>query len=147
MNEALPLDNGQHFLGWVDRTPETDDDYFEGLCIHSAHVLGLAEPSPEGRPRQGELIVEDRSGSKHTFKIIAEHQYPIPEDLYVLLGNEPFDPIGSSNIVGLQYCVVGKRHPPEQLFKKLSVFGIRHTEEVRRLHSLRFPRKNKTFLA
>ncbi|KAK0430970.1 hypothetical protein EV421DRAFT_204320 [Armillaria borealis] len=144
MNEALPLHDGKHWHGWVDRMEETDADYFRGLSIDSAHVRGLAEPSPEGRPRHGELIIKDMSGSQHMFKIIAEHQYPILEDLYVLLGNNP---IGSSNTVGLQYCVVGKRHPPEQLFKKLSVFQIRDMEEVRRLHDLGFSGTNETFLA
>ncbi|PBK58646.1 hypothetical protein ARMSODRAFT_923461 [Armillaria solidipes] len=147
MNEALPSHNGPNSLTSVDQMEETDADYFQGLCIDSAHVRGLAEPSPEGRPRQGELIVEDRSGSKHTFEIIAEHQYPIPEDLYVLLGNDPIDGHGDSATVATQYCVVGKRHPPEQLFKKLSVFQIRDTEEVRRLYDLDFSFTDKTFLA
>ncbi|KAK0432421.1 hypothetical protein EV421DRAFT_2023981 [Armillaria borealis] len=144
MNEALPLHDGQQWFVSVDRMEEMDADYFYGLRIDSAHVRGLAEPSPEGRPRQGELIVKDGSGSQHIFEIIAEHQYPIPEDLYVLLGSNPF---WSSPIVGPQYCVVGTRHPPEQLFKKLSVFEIRGTEEVRRLHDLDFSGTNDTFLA
>ncbi|KAK0430075.1 hypothetical protein EV421DRAFT_2025391 [Armillaria borealis] len=144
MNEALPLHDGQQWFASVDRMEEMDADYFYGLRIDSAHVRGLAEPSPEGRPRQGELIVKDGSGSQHIFEIIAEHQYPIPEDLYVLLGSNPF---WSSPIVGPQYCVVGTRHPPEQLFKKLSVFEIRGTEEVRRLHDLGFSGTNETFLA
>ncbi|KAK0430076.1 hypothetical protein EV421DRAFT_2065775 [Armillaria borealis] len=147
MKEALPLHDGTQWLREVDRMEETDADYFQGLCIDSAHVRGLAEPSPKGRPRQGELIVEDRSGLQHMFKIIAEHQYPIPEDLYVLLGNDPFHSIEVGDIVGPQYCVVGKRHPPEQLFKKLSVFEIHDTEEARRLHDLDVSGMNLTCLA
>ncbi len=145
-NEALTLHDRTHWLRSIERAAEPDADYFEGLCIDSAHVRGLAEPSPEGRPRQGELILKGRSGSKHTFKIIAEHQYPIPEDLYVLLRENPFDLTQRSNTVGLTYCVIGKRHPPEQLFKKLSVFQIRGTEQAQWLHDLDFSGSTKQIL-
>lgn len=48
--------------------------------MEAVYVQGLDIGSSEGNRRQGELlVVEDHSGAKHTFKFVAEYQYPIPE--------------------------------------------------------------------
>ncbi len=86
----------------------------------------------EGVDRHGELTVEDSNGTKYTIKIIATHQYPIPEDTYALLGNYlnphkyPKD---------IQYWAVGRRLPGRR-FEKLSVFRITDWDEMVRLESL-----------
>ncbi|KAG7442001.1 uncharacterized protein BT62DRAFT_923003 [Guyanagaster necrorhizus] len=62
MNEVL-LSANPRWLGRITRSEE-----------------GLDIGSSEGNRRQGELlVVEDHSGAKHTFKFVAEYQYPIPE--------------------------------------------------------------------
>ncbi|KAK0209863.1 hypothetical protein IW262DRAFT_1468156 [Armillaria fumosa] len=88
MTEPLPKCMALHSCGWVKRTEETDVDYFSGIFIESAHVRGLAEMLPVPKHRQGELVMKDKSGVEHQFKIIAKHQYPIPEDSYALVGND-----------------------------------------------------------
>ncbi|KAG7441291.1 uncharacterized protein BT62DRAFT_1046363 [Guyanagaster necrorhizus] len=62
-------------------------------------------PLPADRGDQhGELIVKDAYGSTHMFTIIATHQYPIPEDMYALLGS--YSKLLKSNSA-MQYWVVG----------------------------------------
>ncbi len=85
MTEALPpphfsgRDSG--WMGYVQRTKKKDADWCDGPCIESGYVRGLSQGSLEGTFRQGELIVKGNRGTKHTFKIIAHHQRPIPEVL------------------------------------------------------------------
>ncbi len=57
--------------------------------MESGYLQGLAEGSHDGKRRQGELIVTDNAGTRHTFKITANHQYQIPDGLYSLLGQSP----------------------------------------------------------
>ncbi len=59
---------------------------FRGHCIKDGHVCGLAKEDPSVRVRSGELRITDGSGTTHTFRISANHQYPIPEDSYELWG-------------------------------------------------------------
>ncbi len=141
MTEPLPKCAALHSRGWVERTEETDADYFCGVFIESAHVRGLSETSPAGKPRQGEFVVKDKSGVKNRFKIIAKHQYAIPEDSYALVGND----LGGSRRER-QYWVVGRRLP-EQMFKKLSVFEMKDKAEVIRLCNLGVTSKVNTVLA
>ncbi|SJL14998.1 uncharacterized protein ARMOST_18478 [Armillaria ostoyae] len=100
-------------------------------CIEMGLVQGLSVGGAEGVDRHGELTVEDSDGTKHTIKIFATHQYPIPEDTYTLLSMGPH-PDGHEAI---QHCVVGRRLP-EQRFEKLSVFRITNWDEMVRLESL-----------
>ncbi|KAK0491882.1 hypothetical protein EDD18DRAFT_529393 [Armillaria luteobubalina] len=130
MTESLPKCTALHSRGWVKRTEETDIDYFSGLFIESAHVRGLAGVLPTPKPRQGELVIKDKSGVERQFKIIAKHQYPIPEDSYALVGND----ICASR-QERQYWVVGQRLP-DQMFKKSSVFEMKDKAEVTRLCNL-----------
>ncbi|KAK0436245.1 hypothetical protein EV421DRAFT_1716120 [Armillaria borealis] len=144
MTEVLPLFS----RSWGDnvyRTEETNADWCEsGACIESGYVHGLAEGSPEGKYRQGELFVEDNDGGKHTFKIVADHQYPIPDGLYTLLGSNLQLSLGF--LVQGQYWVVGKTLP-EQVFKKVSVFQIFDVEEMQRLDDVGIAKIAKFVLA
>ena len=107
-------------------------------------VRGLAEDSPEGNHRQGELVVEDNTNVKHTFEIVADHQYPIPDNKYTLLGSETFD--YSEEQVNEQYWIVGRRLS-EQKFEKISVFRLPCFEEVKRLYDLGVATKAEVALA
>ncbi len=75
----------------VGRSEETDEDWYEGHCIHSADVRGLAKGLTEEKPRQGEMVFKDAAGSPHTLKIVATHTYPIPDGLYELIGFPLYD--------------------------------------------------------
>ncbi|KAK0447038.1 uncharacterized protein EV420DRAFT_1569619 [Desarmillaria tabescens] len=116
-------------LGWlskVGRTEETDTDWFEGPSIDPGDVRGLAYASDEGESRQGELIVKDHNGTPHRFGILADHQYPIPDALYTLIGargwsNETFWAVGKPRQDGKfeKVSVV-----TVQYFQTLSLLGI-----------------------
>ncbi len=145
MTEALPpshLTGG--WVGFVRRTKENNADWYDGPCIESGYIRGLAEVSPERKRRQGELVVEDTTDVKHTFKIVAAHRYPIPEGLYTLVGSNPCDHQGT--LEERQCWVVGKILPGD-MFKKVSVFMMDNTKEVKRLHDLGIATNTKTFLA
>ncbi|KAK0431328.1 hypothetical protein EV421DRAFT_1720673 [Armillaria borealis] len=147
MTEALPLLHlgGLYcgLTGFVQHAKERGVDWCDGPCIKSGYVQGLSQGSLEGNFRQGKLI-KDMMDAKHTFKIVAYHQYPIPEGLYALVGSR------SRNLYGTlkerQCWVVGER-PPGQKFKKASVFQIPNKKDVKRLHKLGVTRDTKTFLA
>ncbi len=130
--------------GSVLRTKAKDADRYDGPCIESGYVRGLFHRSLERNFREGELIVEDITGVEHTFKIVAYHQYPIPEGLYALLGSGRWDDPGL--FYEQQSWVVGERLPGE-VFKKVSVFQIPNVTDVQRLHKLGVVTKTKTFLA
>ncbi|KAK0491769.1 hypothetical protein EDD18DRAFT_1358557 [Armillaria luteobubalina] len=141
MTEVLPL----FCRSWGDSVhcTETDADWCDsGAFIESGYVRGLAEGSPEGKCRQGELAVRySNTRGKHTFKIVADHQYPIPDGLYTLLGSN----FGLSLFQG-QYWVVGKIFPG-QMFKKVSVFQIFDVEEIKRLQDVGVVTNARLFLS
>ncbi len=148
MTEALPpphlSDLGCGWEGFVHHSKKTGVDCCLGLCMESGAVRGLSQGSLEGSYQQGELIVEDNTGTKHTFKIVAYHQCPIPEDSYALVGSEPYDVF---DLVFRKQCwVIGKSHPG-QSFKKFSVFQIPDEDEVKRLHDLGIATDAETDLA
>ncbi|KAK0491903.1 hypothetical protein EDD18DRAFT_1258433, partial [Armillaria luteobubalina] len=88
MTEALPPSRLPHAIfGFFQRDKDNNADSCTGPCIKSGHVQGLGEGSPEGERREGELLVKDTTGRKHTFKIVADHQYLIPKGLYTLVGS------------------------------------------------------------
>ncbi|KAK0447569.1 hypothetical protein EV421DRAFT_2017211 [Armillaria borealis] len=81
-------------IGWqtgVCRTEETDVDWYQGPCINSAKVRGLADTSDKEMPRQGELVFKDDTEEPLTFNIQADHQYSIPDGSYTLIGCERKD--------------------------------------------------------
>ncbi len=111
MTEVLPPHPSGFCCGWngfVQRRKENDTDYCRGPFIESGYVRGLAEESPEENRRQGELVVEDNTNVKHTSEIVADHQYPIPEGWYALLGSDPFR-IELREIFQGQCWVIGKQ--------------------------------------
>ncbi|PBK73192.1 hypothetical protein ARMSODRAFT_1015985 [Armillaria solidipes] len=59
--------------GLMKSTGELEGDWYEGPCMKSGNVWGLADVSNEGIPRQGELVIKDFTGAPHTFKISAKH--------------------------------------------------------------------------
>ncbi len=82
MTEALPpphlTDRDRDWSGDVHLLEEGGDDWCDGPCIDSGLVRGLSRRSPQESFRRGELIVEDDTGVEHTFMIVADHQYQIP---------------------------------------------------------------------
>ncbi|KAK0431317.1 hypothetical protein EV421DRAFT_2041320 [Armillaria borealis] len=129
---------------FVLRTKAKDADRCDGPCIESGYVWGLSQGSPEENYREGELIIKDTTGAKHTFKIIADHQHPIPEGLYALVGTRSY--YHRKRLQKWQFWVAGQRLPG-QMFKKLSVFQIPNKKDVKRLHKLGVTRDTKIFLA
>ncbi len=139
--EVLPS-NPFMFNARVQRTEDTDSHWVEEVSIESGYVQGLAEGSHDGKRRHGELIVTDNAGTKHTFKIIADHQYQIPDGLYTLLGSSQYN--FRRKLID-QYWVVGRRLREEK-FQKASVFQIADEEEVKRLDELEIAMKAKFIL-
>ncbi|KAK0501938.1 hypothetical protein EDD18DRAFT_1277863 [Armillaria luteobubalina] len=132
------------WVGFVRRTKDNNADWCDGPCIESCYVRGLGEESTEGKLREGELLVEDTTGGKHTFKVVAVHRCLIPEGLYALVGSNPSDFQG--NFEEKQCWVVGERFPGK-MFKKVSVFMMVNKNEVKRLYELGVATDTKTFLA
>ncbi|KAK0209866.1 hypothetical protein IW262DRAFT_1527974 [Armillaria fumosa] len=144
MTEALPsLHLTSGWVGLLLRTKNNNTDWCDGPYIESGYVRGLGKESPDGK-RRGELFVEDTTGGKHTFKVVASHQYLIPEGLYTLVGSNPCDFRGE--LQEQQCWVIGERLPGK-VFKKVSVFMMTGKNEVKRLHDLGVATNTKTFLA
>ncbi len=117
---------------YVERDDDADD-WCEVLHIERGFVRGLAVGGVKGIDRCGELVVEDVDGIAHSFNIVASHQYPIPEDTYTLVGNNPqfkWDGIMRSP----QYWVVGQRLPSKR-FEKVSVLKMTEKKEIKWLLS------------
>ncbi len=89
MTRHLPKD-AMRITHLIERDDKADVDQYGVSCIERGFVRGLSVGGAEGVDRHGELTVEDLNGTKHTIKIIATHQYPIPEDTYALLRG-PFE--------------------------------------------------------
>ncbi len=129
-------------LASVKRTKDTDSDWIEARCMESGYVQGFAEGSQDGNRRHGELIVTNDAGERHTFKIVADHKYYIPDGPYTLVGSDPY----RDGTFHVQYWVVVRRLP-EQKFEKVSVFYIPDKNGVMRLYYLNIARKAEIFLA
>ncbi|KAK0491883.1 hypothetical protein EDD18DRAFT_529441 [Armillaria luteobubalina] len=144
MTEELPqphLMNG--WVGFVQRTKDNDADWYDGPCIESCHVRGLGENTLKRKCREGELLVEDTTGGKHTFMVVAAHRCLLPEGLYTLVGSDLYNFLGRPQ--ERQCWVVGERLLGK-MFKKLSVLMMAK-DEVKRLDDLGVATKTKTFLA
>ncbi len=128
---------------------EKDGDWCGGPRMDACHVRGLADESQKS-PRladesllwpyrqYGKLNVKDSSGGEHTIDIYAEHEYPIPDGLYTLLGV-----IGDSLQVKRSFWVVGKVDGPEGRFRKVSVVTMEESC-TGRLKNLNVYRYTKT---
>ncbi|PBK62317.1 hypothetical protein ARMSODRAFT_1024926 [Armillaria solidipes] len=125
MNKFIALDPDL-CLHVVYTTEDPDVDWHDG-CHIVGDVQGLAEVPKEGKPRQGELVFKDPTRSPHTFKIVADHAYPIPDGTYTLLG--------SSVYASSHYWVVGQLREDEK-FEKLSIFHLADDEQVHSLYML-----------
>ncbi|KAK0240531.1 hypothetical protein EDD85DRAFT_788566 [Armillaria nabsnona] len=91
LSEELPIVECDPTEKWYGRVYYEEEGpgrpfAFKGHCIKDGHVCGLAKEDPSVRVRSGELRITDGSGTTHTFRISANHQYPIPEDWYELWG-------------------------------------------------------------
>ncbi|KAK0491951.1 hypothetical protein EDD18DRAFT_530376 [Armillaria luteobubalina] len=144
MTGALPSSQlTMPLFGFVSHVEDNNADAYHGPCIESGYVRGLGKESPEGKRREGELLVKDITGGKHTFKVIAYHQYLIPEGLYTLVGSDAH--LGGE--FNEEQCwVVGERLP-EGTFKKVSVFMMTNKDEVKRLYGSGVVTDTETILA
>ncbi|SJL05367.1 uncharacterized protein ARMOST_08734 [Armillaria ostoyae] len=140
MTKPLPNDA----QGRVANVGKDNDDWCEGPHIERVFVRGLAVGGEEGMDRCGELVVEDADGLGHSFNIVASHQYLIPEDMYTLLGSDPFG--WKDKIHPPQYWVVGRRLPSE-MFEKVSVFTMTDIDEIKRLKELGLSATSRSTLA
>ncbi|KAK0432224.1 hypothetical protein EV421DRAFT_1719706, partial [Armillaria borealis] len=86
MTEPLPA--YVDYFGEVQHDDETDEDWVDGFCIEKGFLRGLDVGLAEGVDQRGQLVVKDADGMSHTFKICVTHQFPIPEDMYVLLRSQ-----------------------------------------------------------
>ncbi|KAK0458359.1 uncharacterized protein EV420DRAFT_1682587 [Desarmillaria tabescens] len=117
MTKPLPRD--EHYFTAIHRKGK-DDECEAALCIEKGFVQGLAVEGVPGADRHGRLHVEDMYGTKRVFNIIARHQYPIPEDMYTLIGSEESMNYSSHCWKG---WVVGRRLSDDR-FEKVSVFQM-----------------------
>lgn len=127
ITDKLPLTDGLRLWEEVHLDTTRGADWYEGLCIERCYVRGLAMEDPGGGIRLAEMDVEDCTGTRHIFKIIATHQYAIPEDWYTVIGSEDNGERG-------MYWVVGHRR--HRKFEKVSVFRMTDSEERERLKNL-----------
>ncbi len=134
-------DHDSGWLGFVRCSKERGVDWCHGPCIDSGLVRGLSRRSLEDF-RWGELIVEDDTGVMHVFKIVADHEYSIPEGSYALVGSDPYF---EGTLQKRQFWVIGDRFPGRK-FRKVSVFQIPNKEDVERLHELGVTTNTKTVL-
>ncbi|KAK0442464.1 hypothetical protein EV421DRAFT_2082449 [Armillaria borealis] len=147
LTKSLP--SHQKSLGrWCEDRMVGEDlstDSYNGYHIDSGYVRGLSHPSHNGMSRQGELDVKDEdTGSTHTFKIIADHTYPIPDGSYTLLSIVAHIPFGIGqeppNVDALtgrdgRFWVVGRRRQDSK-FEKVSVFSMPDDRERGRILDL-----------
>ncbi|KAK0499250.1 hypothetical protein EDD18DRAFT_1377266 [Armillaria luteobubalina] len=106
---------------------ETDGAWYESYFIESADVRGLDEGSKEEKPRQGEIFYKHAAGFSRTFKILADHVYPIPDGSYALIGASNWDDWSST--CPLRFWVVGRLRD-DRKFEKLSVFSLAEDEQT-----------------
>ncbi|SJL10670.1 uncharacterized protein ARMOST_14061 [Armillaria ostoyae] len=113
------------------RKLETGDFLYEGPCIESGFISGLAHGSyEEGKPRQGELVTQDGTGAPHLFNVFAYHAFPIPDGWYTLIGKGIFlvRQESPAYIDCWECWVVGWRRW-DQRFEKLSVINTVDSHE------------------
>ena len=140
MMQTLPSHGETKAIGGIDRSFDLGDsidtqmDVHRGPRIRLGMVRGLADQSHDGDPRQGELVVKDGTGAFHRIKVVANHQYQIPEGRYTLIGSN-----GDPDVY-MKYWVLGQQK--FMGFEKLSVICIEDNDERRKLHNLRVAKLN-----
>ncbi len=141
MMQTLPSHGETKAIGGIGRSFDIGDsidtqmDVHRGPRIRLGMVRGLADQSHDGDPRQGELVVKDGTGAFHRIKVVANHQYQIPEGLYTLIGND-----GDADGVFMKYWVVGHMYTRDW-FEKLLVIHIEDENERRKLQELRVAKR------
>ncbi|SJL02735.1 uncharacterized protein ARMOST_06071 [Armillaria ostoyae] len=119
-----------------------DGDWYRGPYIESCEVRGLgnaSDASAQRKLRRGELCLKDSNGETHTFKIIADHTYPISDGTYTLIGSTGFPSTQSALL-----WVVGKMKDGK--FEKLSVFSMADDRAGARLQRLGVAELRKVYL-
>ncbi len=109
---------------------ETGDFLYRGPCIESGFVSGFAHGLyEEGKPRRGELVIQDNTGAPHVFNVFAHHAFPIPDGWYTLIGTffrrgrKEFEFQATGDTCWSEYhWVVGWRRWDKR-FEKLSVIN------------------------
>ncbi|SJL10654.1 uncharacterized protein ARMOST_14045 [Armillaria ostoyae] len=134
MERRILYPDGYHPFSQQDsiRKLETGDFLYEGPCIESGFVSGLAHGSyEEGRPRQGELVIQNGTGAPHAFNVFAHHAFPIPDSWYTLIGKKIFRMRKKFPVdIDWSGCwVVGWRRW-DQRFVKLSVINTVKNEKL-----------------
>ncbi|KAK0457587.1 uncharacterized protein EV420DRAFT_1271410 [Desarmillaria tabescens] len=124
----------------VYQTDKHGDGYY-GLRIDSCRVRGLADASSLDIPRRGKLDVNVNFTIKHIFDIVANHGFPIPDDMYTLIGTAKH----SSTMQGVIW-VVGKMEGPGEKFRKVSVFRMANGREAEKLWNIEAHSNTETFL-
>ncbi|SJL05329.1 uncharacterized protein ARMOST_08696 [Armillaria ostoyae] len=153
-DNSLPKDSQSWIANVLMNSDAVADDWCDTFHIERGFVRGLAVGGAEGIDRRGKLVVEDADGVAHSFNILASHQFPIPEDTYALLGN---DPASLSQIWGheiklrsSQHWVVGRQLPTASTggkrFKKVSVFKMTDLNEIKRLRELGLSELSRSIL-
>ncbi|KAK0462572.1 uncharacterized protein EV420DRAFT_1525669 [Desarmillaria tabescens] len=125
-----PADVSNEMCVWWDE--KWDVDWRYGPCIEKGFVQGLAVQDEEIVNRYGKLIVKDKKEKEHTFKIIASHNYLIPENTYVLLGTRLNHELDLE--CSVQHWAIGHRVPSTKQFEKVSVFKMADKEAWRLKH-------------
>ncbi|KAK0447598.1 hypothetical protein EV421DRAFT_2078558 [Armillaria borealis] len=119
-----------------------DGNWYRGPYIESCEVQGLgnaSDASAQRKLRCGELCLKDSNGETHTFKIIADHTYPISDGTYTLIGSTGFPSTQSALL-----WVVGKMKDGK--FEKLSVFSMADDRAGARLQRLGVAELRKVYL-
>ncbi len=130
MSQTLPSHGETEAIGDIKVLFNSEEGRYYGPRIKVCGVCGLADRSPDGNPRHGELVVKDGTGTPHRIKVVANHQYQIRERWYTLIGNN-----GDTDGVFMKYWVVGHQRK-RNWFEKLSVIHIEDEDERRKLQEL-----------
>ncbi len=130
MTQTLPSHGETKAIGGIEARSHYEEGWYYGPRIKVCGVCGLADQSPDGNPRHGELVVKDGTGTPHIIKVVANHQYQIRERWYTLIGNN-----GDTDGVFMKYWVVGHQRK-RNWFEKLSVIHIEDEDERRKLQEL-----------
>ncbi|PBK63806.1 hypothetical protein ARMSODRAFT_962846 [Armillaria solidipes] len=118
------------------RKLETGDFLYEGPCIESGFVSGLAHGSyDKGKPRRGGLAIKHGGPTEAPYvsDVFAHHAFPIPDGWYTLIGLTFFTDNGlrwEMRFSELECWVVGWRRWDGR-FEKLSVINMATQYRVR----------------
>lgn len=94
----LPSTGNIYLYEEIMRLEEMDADWHDGFCVEKTYVRRLTVEDSKGASRRAEMCAEDDTGRTHTFKVVATHQYPIPEDSYILISDASTE---------MEYWIVG----------------------------------------